>query len=128
MPACLPLGASVNGGRLQAGRRLGRSSLSSFEAGLDEANHLVHEFEQFGGAGGSRQGLGLIAFVELTQAGDGRQCRYARDQAVSGLAEVFADGLGEGAFEGVVAGAGASPEFWFVADDVRSQGAPFPEA
>ena len=60
MPACLPLGASVNGGRLQAGRRLGRSSLSSFEAGLDEANHLVHEFEQFGGAGGSRQGLGLM--------------------------------------------------------------------
>src|ERR1700685_1835836 len=81
------------------GRRLGRPSVTSFEAGLDEANHSVHEFEQFGGARGSRQGLGFITFVELTQTGDGRQRCYARDQAVSGLAEVFANGLGEGALE-----------------------------
>ena len=64
-------GAGVNTGRLRRGSRSGRRSFASFEAGLDEANHPVHEFEEFGGARGSRQGLGFIAFVELTQAGDG---------------------------------------------------------
>lgn len=68
---------------------------------MDEANHPGHELEKFGSARGRRQALGFIAFVELTQSGDGRQRRYAWDQAVSGLAEVFADGVGEGALEGV---------------------------
>ena len=45
--------------------------LASFDARLDEADHLVHELEQFGGARGGRQGLSLIALVELPQTGDG---------------------------------------------------------
>ncbi len=58
-----------------ARRRDGFGGSLSFEARLDEANHPVHELEQFGGARGRRQSLGFIAFVELTQTGDGRQCR-----------------------------------------------------
>ena len=77
-----------------------RPSLGSICASLGEANHRVHELEQFGGVGGSCQGLGFVALVELAQAGDGRQCRKTRDQAVCGLAEVFADGLREEALEG----------------------------
>lgn len=95
---------------------------------MGEANHRVHELEQFGGVGGSCQGLGVVALVELAQAGDGRQCRKTRDQAVCGLAEVFADGLREDALEGVVAGAGAAAKLGLRVDDVRAQGAPFPEA
>ena len=52
----------------------------SFEAGLDEANHPVHQLEQFGSARGSCQGLGFIALVELTQTGDGRQRGEARSE------------------------------------------------
>jgi hypothetical protein len=81
---------------------------------LDEANHSVHELEKFGGARGRQQALGFIAFVELTQSGDGRQRRYARDQTVSGLAEVLADGVGKGALEGVVAGSGAASKLGFL--------------
>ena len=70
-PACLARGAGVNSGRVRRGSRSGRRSFASLEAGLDEANHPVHELEEFGGARGSRQGLGFIALVELTKTGDG---------------------------------------------------------
>src|SRR5580704_18647749 len=58
--------APCRNGRLRRGSRSGRGSFTSFEPGLDEANHPVHELEEFGGARGSRQGLGFIALVELT--------------------------------------------------------------
>jgi hypothetical protein len=62
-------------------------SLGSIGAGLGEADHRVHELEQFGGVRGSCWGLGFVALVELAQAGDGGQGGKTRDQAVGGLAE-----------------------------------------
>ena len=50
----------------------------------------------------------MRARLPLSQAGDGGQRREAWGQAVCGLANVFADGLGEHALEAVVAGAGAA--------------------
>ena len=45
-------------------KRLPERPLVSVEAGLNEANHPVHEFEEFGGAWRSRKVLGFIAALD----------------------------------------------------------------
>src|ERR1700683_3816679 len=115
MRACAA--AAFSGGRLRTGSRSGRRSFASFEAGLDEADHGVHEPEQLGSARRSCQGLGFIALVELTQAGHGGQRREAREEAVCWLAEISANSLGQNALEGVVAGAGAAAKLGLGGDD-----------
>jgi hypothetical protein len=59
--------------------------VARFEAGLDEANHPVYEYQQFVGARWRRQGLGFITLIEFAQARYCCQRRKSRDQAISGL-------------------------------------------